>query len=129
MKKCNVIAALLLGTSLSVCNQGSLYGQSETLAYWRFEQIQHLKGDSVSLATVGTPLKATDRGPSEPQPYIFDESGKGNVIQTRGSRPSPNIFSDDVPSATINGKPNKRSLILKRGEYVVTYDRDRKSVV
>ena len=123
MKKCNVIAALLLGTSLSVCNQGSLYGQSETLAYWRFEQIQHLKGDSVSLAIVGTPLTATDRGPSEPQPYIFDESGKGNVIQTRGSRPSPNIFSDDVPSATINGKPNKRSLILKRGEYVVTFDR------
>lgn len=123
MKKWNVIAALVLGTSLMVWHQGNLFGQSETLAHWRFEQVQHLKGDSVSAATVGSPLTATDRGPSEPQPYVFDESGKGNVIQTRGSRPSPNIFSDDVPAATTNGKPNKRSLLLKRGEYVVTFDR------
>jgi len=95
----------------------------EVLAHWRFEEVQHLDGDSTSVSIVGQPLTAGDRGPSEPQPYVFDNSGKGNFLQVRGSRPSANIFSDNVPTAEVDGKPNTRSLALKRGEYVVTYDR------
>jgi hypothetical protein len=97
--------------------------QSEVLAHWRFEQVQHLNGDSVSVSIVGQPLTAGDRGPVEPQPYVFDQSGKGNYLQTRGNRPSPNVFSDNVPTAMVDGKPNSRSLSLKKGEYIVTYDR------
>ena len=92
-------------------------------AHWRFEQVQHLNGDSVSVSMVGQPLTADDRGPTEPQPYAFDESGKGNFLQVRGSRPSPNVFSDNVPSAMVDGKPNTRSLALKNGECVLTFDR------
>ncbi|MDP4208853.1 MAG: glycoside hydrolase family 43 protein [Bacteroidota bacterium] len=99
------------------------YSQSEVLAHWRFEQIQHLRGDTTSVPVVGQPLTASDRGPTEPQPFVFDNSGKGNVLQVRGSRPSPNVFSDNVPAAQVDGKPNTRSLILKKGEYVVTFDR------
>lgn len=95
---------------------------TELLAHWRFEQIQHLRGDPAS-SVAGEPLTADNRGPTEPQPYIFDSSGKGNVLQVRGSRPSPNVFSENVPSATVDGKPNTRSLVLKRGEYVVSFDR------
>jgi hypothetical protein len=99
------------------------YSQRETLAHWRFEQIQHLKGDSTSAPIVGQPLTASDRGPAEPQPFLFDNSGKGNYLQVRGSRSSTNVFSDNVPTAQVDGKPNTRSLTLKRGEYVVTFDR------
>ena len=99
------------------------FSQSEVLAHWRFEQVQHLKGDSVSVSIIGQPLTAGDRGPTEPQPYIFDSSGKGNYLQVRGSRPSPNVFSDNVPNAVVDGKTNTRSLSLKKGEYLVTYDR------
>jgi hypothetical protein len=97
--------------------------EGDVLAHWRFEQVQHLNGDSASVSIVGQPLTAGDRGPSEPQPYVFDHSGKGNFLQVRGSRPSPNVFSDNVPAAQVDGKENNRSLALKRGEYVVTYDR------
>jgi hypothetical protein len=68
-------------------------------------------------------IGGSDRGPVEPQPYVFDQSGKGNFLQVRGSRPSPNVFSDNVPVAEVDGKPNTRSLAIKRGEYVVTFDR------
>jgi hypothetical protein len=95
----------------------------EVLAYWSFEHIQHLDSDSVSVPVVGGPLTASDRGPAEPQPFVLDESGNGNFLQVRGSRPSPIVFSDNVPAATINGKPNTRSLAIKRGEYVVTFER------
>lgn len=101
----------------------SVSGQSEVLAHWRFEQVQHLNGDSTSVSIVGQPLTAGDRGPVEPQPYIFDQSGNGNFLQMRGNRPSPNVFSDNVPTALVDGKPNTRSLAIKRGEYMVTYDR------
>lgn len=97
--------------------------QSELLAHWRFEQIQHLNADSTSISIVGQPLTAGDRGPKEPQPYILDESGKGNLIQVRGSRPSPNVFFENVPTPMVDGKSNTRSLALKNGEYVVTFDR------
>src|SRR5690606_5243386 len=30
---------------------------------------------------------------------------------------------DDVPKQQVDGKPNTRSLLLKKGEYVVTYQR------
>ena len=94
----------------------------DLLAHWRFEQIQPLQGEPTP-STVGQPLTAGDRGPTGPQPFAFDDSGKGNLLQVRGSRPSPNVFSDDVPAAEIDGKPNTRSLALKRGEYFVTFDR------
>jgi hypothetical protein len=99
------------------------YSQREVLAHWRFEQIQHLRGDTTSIPIVGQPLTASDRGPSELQPYVADNSGKGNFLQVRGSRPSPNVFSNNVPMAQVDGKPNTRSLSLKNGEYVVTFDR------
>ncbi|MBP1638670.1 MAG: glycoside hydrolase family 43 [Bacteroidetes bacterium] len=93
------------------------------LAHWSFEQIKHLKGDSLSTPIVGQPLTADNRNPIEPQPYVFDESGKGNFLQVRGAKPSPIVFSDNVPVAQVDGKPNTRSLALKNGEYVVTFNR------
>lgn len=113
----------ILCVLLISCLSGSAFAQSNVLAHWRFEQIQHLNGDSTSISIVGQPLTSNDRGPVEPQPYVLDESGNGNFLQVRGSRPSPNVFSDNVPFALIDGQPNTRSLLLKRGEYVVTYDR------
>lgn len=92
-------------------------------AHWRFEQVQHLTGDSTSISIVGQPLTADDRGPIEPQPYVLDESGNGNFLQVRGSRPSPNVFSGNIPFAMVDGLPNTRSLALKNGEYVLTFDR------
>jgi len=102
------------------------YSQSsrcEVLAHWRFDQIQHIKGDTTSVSLIGQSLTAGNRGPSEPQPYVFDDSGRGNFLQVRGTKPSPNIFSENVPVAMVNGKPNTRSLALINGEYVVTFDR------
>jgi hypothetical protein len=101
----------------------SASAKSEVLAYWRFEQVKHLRGDSTTLSVVGQPLTAGGRGSTEPQPYVFDESGKGNFLQVQGSKPSSIVFSDNVPSSIVNGKPNIRSLALKNGEYVVTFDR------
>lgn len=101
---------------------GSTKGE-EVRAHWRFEQVQHLNSDSTSISIVGQPLTAGDRGPTEPQPFVYDESGKGNFLQVRGSKPSPNVFSDNVPASEVDGKPNTRSLALKKGEYIVTYDR------
>jgi len=99
------------------------HAEREVLAHWRFEQIKHLKGDSVSTSIVGQPLTAGNRGPAEPQPFGFDDSGKGNFLQVQGVKSSPIVFSNDVPTATVNGKSNTRSLAMKNGEYVVTFDR------
>ena len=121
-----------LNLALALVFIGALSGSSivkgaspagEVLAHWSFEQVKHLKGDSVSTSIVGQPLTAGNRGPIEPQPFVFDESGKGNFLQVQGSRPSPIVFSDNVPSAMVDGKPNARSLTLRNGEYVVTFDR------
>jgi hypothetical protein len=109
----------LLGTSIA--NSASPDG--EVLAYWRFEKVQHLKADSTSLSIVGQSLTVSDRGPIEPQPFVFDESGKGNFLQRQGLKPSPIVFSDNVPFTMVDGKPNTRSLDLKNGEYVVTFNR------
>ncbi|MBV5283665.1 MAG: family 43 glycosylhydrolase [Paludibacter sp.] len=117
-KQVFVLSTLVLA---SVSN--NVFCQSEVLAHWNFEQIKHLRADSVSVPVVGQPLTASDRGPAEPQPYVFDQSGKGNFLQVRGNRPSPNVFSDNVPTALVDGKSNTRSLILKNSEYVVTFDR------
>lgn len=115
---------LFIGCASAVSNvRASASPSGEVLALWRFERVQHLRGDSTSLSIVGQPLTASDRGPSEPQPFVFDESGKGNFIQTRGSRLSPNVFSERVPANSVNGMPNTRSLLLKSAEYVVTFDR------
>lgn len=115
--------ACFMGALMFFCISFDTYGQSEVLAHWRFEQVQHLKSDSTSVSKVGQPLTTGNRGPSEPQPYVFDNSGNGNLLQVRGSKPSPNVFSDNVPVNQVDGKPNTRSLALKNGEYVVSFDR------
>ena len=117
------IKTLLIVTSCSLMSVVTAHAEREVLAHWRFEQIKHLKGDSVSTSIVGQPLTAGNRGPAEPQPFGFDDSGKGNFLQVQGVKSSPIVFSNDVPTATVNGKSNTRSLAMKNGEYVVTFDR------
>ena len=122
-KTCRTYLLAFISLFLSLISIHATSTGSEVLAYWRFEQIKHLRGDSTSLPVVGQPLTASDRGPVEPQPFVVDLSGKGNVLQVRGSRPSPNVFSDNVPTEKSNGMSNTRSLVLKSGEYVVSTDK------
>ncbi|MBN2805290.1 MAG: glycoside hydrolase family 43 protein [Prolixibacteraceae bacterium] len=117
------IAMVFLGAVSCVSTENDTALQVEVLAHWRFEQVQHLTADSTSISIVGQPLTASDRGPVEPQPYVLDESGNGNFLQVRGSRPSLIVFSDNVPATMVDGKPNTRSLAIKRGEYVLTFER------
>ena len=119
-KSFKVLVVVTFCTILTIVN---LRAEREVLVNWRFEQIKHLKGDSLSISIVGQSLTAGNRGPAEPQPFVFDDSGKGNFLQAQGSKSTAIVFSDDVPSAMVNGKPNTRSLALKNGEYVVTFDR------
>lgn len=103
-----------------------LFGEGinpEVLAHWRFDQVAHLSGDSISSSILRQPLTADNRGPSEPQPYVYDCSGNNNFLQAQGGRPSSNVFSDNVPRLFVDGKPNTRSLLLKSSEYVVNFDR------
>ncbi len=97
--------------------------KAKQLAYWSFEKVQHLSGDSVSPSVVGQPLTSDKGKPVEPQPYVYDETGNGNLIQCNDYMPSPNLFSDDVPVTSIEGRPNTRSLLLKGREYVVPFNR------
>jgi len=113
------LIVISIGLSLNAIN---IHAEREVLANWRFEQIKHLKGDSVSMSIVGQPLTGGNRGPIEPQPFAFDDSGKGNFLQAQGLKSAAIVFSDNVPSAIVNGKSNTRSLALKNGEYVVTFD-------
>jgi len=113
------LIVISIGLSLNAIN---IHAEREVLANWRFEQIKHLKGDSVSVSIVGQPLTAGNRGPIEPQPFALDDSGKGNFLQAQGLKSAAIVFSDNVPSAIVNGKSNTRSLALKNGEYVVTFD-------
>src|ERR1035437_6186381 len=119
-KSFKALLAIIFCSFLTVLNVAA---EREVLANWRFEQIKHLKGDSLSSSIVGQALTAGNRGPAEPQPFVFDDSGKGNFLQAQGSKSSAIVFSDNVPSAIVNGKSNTRSLALKNGEYVVTFDR------
>lgn len=114
-----VLMLLLTGTLFAPVD---LLAQEKVLAHWRFEMVQQLKGDTAATL-VGKPLTADDRRPTDPQPFAFDNSGKGNFLQVRGARPSPNVFSDNVPLALVDGLPNIRSLAIKKGEYVVTFER------
>jgi hypothetical protein len=117
------ITVLSIVSVFTSTNAGAADAGSQVLAHWNFEQIKHLGSDSTSLPIVGQPLTASDRGPVEPQPYVVDLSGKGNVLQVRGSRSSSNVFSDLVPLASAKDLSNARSLALKHGEYVVTSDK------
>jgi hypothetical protein len=119
-KSFKALLAIIFCSFLTVL---SVDAEREVLVNWRFEQVKHLKGDSLSNSIVGQALTAGNRGPAEPQPFVFDDSGKGNFLQAQGSKSSAIVFSDNVPSATVNGKPNTRSLALKNGEYVVPFDR------
>ena len=121
--KDQLFKALLAITFYSFFTVLNVAAEREVLVNWRFEQVKHLKGDSLSSSIVGQALTAGNRGPAEPQPFVFDDSGKGNFLQAQGSKSSAIVFSDNVPSSTVNGKPNTRSLALKNGEYVVPFDR------
>jgi len=114
---------IITGVTFGITIANGASNQMEVLAHWRFEKVKHLRGDSTSLSSVGHSLTASERGPVDPQPFVFDESGKGNSLQVRGAKSSPNVFSDDVPVSLMNGQPNTRSLALKDGECVVTFDR------
>lgn len=116
-------SALVLSIFIFTLVANNANSQSKVLAYWNFERIKYLKGDSTSIPVVGKPLTASERGSTVPQTYVSDESGKGNYLQVNGSRPSPNVFSDNVPANLVDGSPNSRSLALKKGEYVVSFDR------
>ncbi len=96
--------------------------EMKTLAYWSFEKIQHLNADSVSAPILGASLSAAHGRPCEPQPYVYDESGNGNFLQSVGGYHSPNVFSDDVPRTVVDGKSNEYSLALRRGEYIVPFN-------
>jgi len=120
---CFILTLVSISAFFTTTNANAATTRSEVLAHWSFEQIKHLRGDSTSLPIVGQPLTASDRGPSEPQPFVVDLSGKDNVLQVRGSRPSPNVFSDNVPSDRTNGLSNTRSLVVKRGEYIVSLEK------
>lgn len=118
MKNIKTLLVLLLIGGNTVEAQET---KNKLVAEWRFEQVQHLDG-TLSSSIVGQPLSADERNkPSEPQPYAFDNSGLGNFLQTRNSRPSTIVFSDNVP--VINGISNTRSLVLKKGEYIVPFER------
>src|ERR1035437_7918088 len=119
-KSFKVLVVVTFCTILTIVN---LRAEREVLVNWRFEHIKHLKGDSLSISIVGQALTAGNRGPAEPQPFVFDDSGKGNFLQAQGSKSSAIVFSDNVPSTMVNGKPNTGSLALKNGEYVVPFDR------
>jgi len=100
----------------------SCTARAELLAHWRFEEVTTGRNNNRSASVVGQSLSAGDRrGGSQPS-YAWDDSGQGNFLQING-RTSPNVFSDNVPVAQVNGKPNTRSLALKRGEVVATMDR------
>lgn len=95
--------------------------KNKVLAHWRFEQVQHLDG-TLSDAIVGQPLTADEKNkPSEPQPFAFDGSGNENFVQTRNSKSSSIFFSENVPE--LKGMSNTRSLALKKGEYMVSFER------
>lgn len=111
------VCALLLSAV-----KGNAQTGEDTLVYWRFEEVQQLNG-AVIHSEVGKPLTAGERGPVDPQPFVFDNSGKGNFLQVRGARPSLNVFSDNVAIKQINGMPNTRSLSIKRGENTLTFER------
>ena len=118
-----ILALIISGATSGVTFANGASTNIEILAHWRFEKEKSLRGDSASLSVDGKLLTASERGPGESQPYVFDESGKGNFLQVRGAKPFPIVFSDNVPSSMVDGKPNTRSLALKNGEYVVTFDR------
>lgn len=119
----SIALGLLVFGVLSCASNDCKSSEGEVLVHWRFEQIQHLNGDSISASIVGQPLTASDRGSVEPQPFVYDNAGNKNFLQVTGAHPSPIVFSDDVPTAVVNGEPNTRSLAIKRGEYIVPFDR------
>lgn len=122
-RTCCTLTLIGLCSILGIAAAKASPAGGEVLAHWNFEQIKHLRGDSTSVPEVGKPLTASERGAVEPQPYVVDHSGKGNVLQVRGSRPSPNVFSSDVPSTNVEGITNTRSLTIKKGEYIVNIDK------
>jgi arabinoxylan arabinofuranohydrolase len=112
-----LLVVLLIGCNTIEAQES----KDKTLAEWRFEQVQHLDG-TLSASIIGQPLTADEKNkPSEPQPFVFDGSGNKNFVQTPNSKPSTIVFSDNVPE--INRMTNTRSLALKKGEYVVSFER------
>lgn len=79
--------------------------KAKQLAYWSFEKVQHLSGDSVSPSVVGQPLTSDKGKPAEPQPYVYDETGNGNLIQCNDYMPSPNLFPTMCRLPPLKGVP------------------------
>jgi hypothetical protein len=110
-----ILLCLLLNPAFAQNDSGE-----KLLVHWNFEQVKHLDG-TLSSSDMGRPITADERRkPSEPQPYVYDISGNDNFLQVIDSRPSPTVFSDNVPVSELDGKPNTRSLSLKKGEYMIT---------
>lgn len=113
----------LIFCALALFFNNNAYCQDKVLVYWSFEHIKYPNGDSVSVPIVGQSQTNKNHNPIEPQSYVFDESGNGNFLQIQGIKKSSDVFSDDVPTSQVDGKSNTRSLVLRNGEYVVTFDR------
>jgi hypothetical protein len=90
-------AAVLGGLSPS-------FSEAATLAYWRMEQYQNLSNVVSNLAH-GDGLTGSGGTPVDPRPYLYDNSGNGNLMQifdTGGAE-----FYNGVPAPTLgDGTPN-----------------------
>ncbi len=115
-------AALLMVVFCLSCLPQSLKGQSKVLAYWRFEQIVKSDGDNPVALNSKSIAEANQRA-AVPLSYGYDETGRGNLLQWRGSNISASVISSNVPARVVNGQNNTSSLSLKNDEYVVALDR------
>lgn len=96
----NCLCACVFGTvSAAAVNKDGL------LASWRFDDLSALKNDSLSVVIAS------------------DYSGNGNTLEIGKNMRVSDIVSDDVPYGTIDGRGNEASLILRRGEYVVPFNK------
>jgi hypothetical protein len=122
----SILASVVFGAHLLPSTASATPAPGDVLANWRFEQVQRLDG-SKTPAVVGASLTGEDMRPVDPRPFAADETGNGNLLQVvepkDGSNPSPTAFSDKVPFARIDGKPNTRSLALKGRDYLLSLDR------
>lgn len=79
--------------------------EDKLLASWSFNDLSSVKNDSLSLV------------------LAQDNTGKGNTLILGKNVRVSNLISDDVPYPSIDGHDNTASLILKRSEYVVPFDK------
>ena len=115
--KAVLIIFLLIGFNKTEAQES----KNKILAEWRFEQVQHFDR-TLSASIIDKSLTVDEKNkPAEPQPFFFDSSGNGNFLQVRSTQLKSSVFSNNVLEVT--GKPNTRSLALKSGEYMVSFER------